>query len=121
MKNFIAGMNRQRAYVLATAQSIANEAVAVINAALASAGNVSTTSTGYAGGLDYVPYNGFPATLHRGEAVLTAVEAEDWRNGKSDVNSAGITIIQNIESVPQTPVELAAATAAYFEQARWVI
>lgn len=121
MKNFIAGMNRQRSNVMATAQSIANAAVAAINAALANAGNVSTTRTGYAGGLDYVPYNGFPATLHRGEAVLTAVEAEDWRNGKSDVNSAGITIIQNIESVPQTPVELAAATAAYFEQARWVI
>jgi len=30
-----------------------------------------------------------------------------------------IVINQSIESVPQTPVQLAAATAAYFEQARW--
>ena len=34
-------------------------------------------------------------------------------------NTSGITIIQNIQAVPQTPVELAAATEAYFEQARW--
>lgn len=32
---------------------------------------------------------------------------------------SGITIVQNISTVPQTPVEFAAATAAYFEQARW--
>lgn len=36
---------------------------------------------GRAGGLDYVPYNGFSATLHKGESVLTAREAEQWRNG----------------------------------------
>ena len=35
----------------------------------------------YATGLNYVPYDGFPAILHRGEAVLTAQEATDWRSG----------------------------------------
>lgn len=39
------------------------------------------TGGGYATGLDYVPYNGFPAILHRGEAVLTAGEAQHWRDG----------------------------------------
>lgn len=34
-----------------------------------------------AGGLDYVPYNGYAADLHRGEMVLTAREAENYRNG----------------------------------------
>ena len=33
----------------------------------------------YATGLDYVPYDEFPAILHKGEAVLTASEASDWR------------------------------------------
>lgn len=33
----------------------------------------------YATGLDYVPYDDFPALLHKGEAVLTAEEAADWR------------------------------------------
>ena len=35
-----------------------------------------------AGGLDYVPYNGYAADLHRGEMVLTAREAENYRNGR---------------------------------------
>lgn len=38
---------------------------------------------GYAMGLDYVPYNEFPARLHEGEAVLTKAEADRWRRGES--------------------------------------
>ena len=74
----------------------------------------------FAKGLTYVPYDGFIAELHRGERVLTAKENREYYDTKSDnSNTSGITIIQNIQSVPQTPVELAAATEAYFEQARW--
>ena len=36
---------------------------------------------GYATGLNYVPYNNFPAALHEGEAVLTRSQAEAWRKG----------------------------------------
>lgn len=36
---------------------------------------------GVATGMDYVPYNGFRAQLHRGEAVLTAAENQTYRNG----------------------------------------
>lgn len=46
--------------------------------------------TGFAIGNDYVPYNGYVAQLHRGEAVLTAREAEEWRrgnNGRQVVNN----------------------------------
>lgn len=80
----------------------------------------------FATGLNYVPYDNFPAFLHRGEAVLTAPEARVWRNGGSPAPAAagtggGITIIQNINVVPQTPAEFAAATEAYFEQARWML
>lgn len=32
-------------------------------------------------GLDYVPYDGYVAQLHRGEAVLTAPEAREYRSG----------------------------------------
>lgn len=71
-------------------------------------------------GMDYIPYNGMPAVLHRGEAILNAYEADQWRRGRSGGNGQGVTIVQNIQSVPQTPVQLAAATAAYFEQARWL-
>ena len=38
-------------------------------------------------GLDYVPYDEFKATLHQGEAVLTADEAKKWRNGSGSQSS----------------------------------
>lgn len=87
---------------------------------------------GFKTGLDYVPYDEFPAMLHKGEAVLTAEEATAWRAGKESASSgtsggtssgsgSGVTVIQHITAVAQTPVELASATAAYFEQARWTL
>ena len=85
--------------------------------------NANATSSGvngsHAGGLNYVPFDGYIAELHKGERVLTASEASEYNRGKNTNNTSGITIIQNIQSVPQTPVEFAAATEAYFEQARW--
>lgn len=86
-------------------------------------GSITITGKGsgeagrFATGLDYVPYDEFPAILHKGEAVLTASEANLWRNGMS----GGMTINQYIQSVPQTPVQLAAATEAQFELARWAL
>lgn len=80
-------------------------------------GSFSTShkSGSFASGLDYVPFDGYVSMLHKGEAVLTANQAKKWRAGAD----GGVTIVQNINSVPQTPVQLAAATAAYFERARW--
>ena len=72
-----------------------------------------------AGGLDYVPYNGYAADLHRGEMVLTADEADNYRRGKN--SGGGFTVYQTIYAAKQTPVELAASTAAYFQRARWAI
>lgn len=39
-------------------------------------------------GLDYVPYDEFPANLHEGEAVLTKVEAMTWRAMKDAARGA---------------------------------
>ena len=81
--------------------------------------NSSGTTGGRAGGLDYVPYNNYVANLHRGEMVLTADEADAYRRGNSGVGS--FTVNQTIYAAKQTPVELAASTAAYFQRARWAI
>jgi hypothetical protein len=78
----------------------------------------SNAPSSRANGLSYVPYDGYYALLHEGERVLTAEENKSYNNGATG-NTSGITIIQNIQTVPQTPVEFAAATEAYFEQARW--
>ena len=43
----------------------------------------------HASGLDYVPFDNYIANLHRGEAVLTASEAQDWRG-----NVAGVEALQ---------------------------
>ena len=64
----------------------------------------------FAVGKDYVPYNNYAANLHRGEAVLTRSEAEDWRSGK--MQRPNITVIQNIYSEAKTAAEL-------MEEARW--
>lgn len=46
-------------------------------------GGLAGAARGHAIGNDYVPYNNYPAMLHRGEAVLTAREADAWRRGEN--------------------------------------
>ena len=120
MDKFISGMESKRSAVESTAQSIANAAKDKINSALS---GIASGSYGRysAGGLDYVPYNGYPAILHAGEAVLTASEAKEWRSGRTTQTGGGVVINQYITAVPQTPAEMAAAAQAYFEQARWAV
>ena len=72
-------------------------------------------SGSFAGGLSYVPYDNFLANLHKGERILTAEENDDYNGGVR----GGVVVNQYISAKPTTPVELAAATQAYFQQARW--
>ncbi|MBT2761865.1 phage tail tape measure protein [Paenibacillus sp. ISL-20] len=61
--------------------------------------SVTGVFKGHNGGLDRVPYSGYNATLHAGEAVLTREEAKRWR-GDSGANGGGKTapniIIHNV-------------------------
>jgi hypothetical protein len=54
-------------------------------------------STSHAGGLSRVPYNGYQATLHKDEQVLTPEEAKEYRNGGG--GRGGVTISGNTFNV----------------------
>ncbi len=56
----------------------------------------STGSHGFATGLRYVPHDNFQARLHEGEAVLTKLEAANWRAGGT---GQGQRVAMNPESV----------------------
>lgn len=141
MSGLVAGIDSSTPGVLAKMDSLASQMksrltnsfsgfVLTINARVK-----GSNVPGAKSGLDYVPYDDYLIRLHKGEKVLTAEEARAYRSGKSAGASSGadydgvgfagggrgVTIIQNINSPVQSEVELAAATEAYFTQARWTI
>lgn len=127
--SFVAGLTNSKSSILAAAGDIGAQITQAIQANVGDinvniVGHMTVTGGGSwasrAIGMDYVPYNGLPAILHRGEAILNYHEAEEWRRGRGRGNSQGITINQTIQAVPQTPIQLAAATRAMFEQAKWI-
>ena len=128
-QGFINGMNSKVPGILSTMRSIGNQITSALQSGIGSVSIPVTVETsgsipGHKTGLDFVPYDDYLAYLHKGEAVLTAEEAAAWRAGKSaggEQSSGGVTLIQNIETVPQTPVEFADTTVAYLEQARWAM
>ena len=141
MSGLVAGIDSSTPGVLAKLDSLASQMKSRLtnsfaNYTLTIKANIKGSNIpGAKSGLDYVPYDDYLVRLHKGEKVLTAKEARTYRAGKSagasggaDYDGAGfagggrgVTIIQNINSPVQSEVELAAATEAYFTQARWTI
>lgn len=131
---FLNGMNDRVPAILDRCKSIGREITSSIQSGIGkitATVDIETSGTipGHANGLDFVPYDNYLAYLHKGEAVLTASEAKAWRSGSVPSNTdsgaaqtaRGIVINQYIQAVPQTAADTAAATEAYFEQARWAI
>ncbi|MBQ2284578.1 MAG: hypothetical protein II244_02800 [Clostridia bacterium] len=59
----------------------------------------------HADGLDYVPYDGYIAELHKGERVQTADEANDWRSGLTAAKKAiNLTASYPLNSIPSGAV-----------------
>lgn len=87
----------------------ADDAVGSASGAASGAGR--RTYPKYAVGLDYVPSDEYMAELHRGEAVLTRSEAEEWRAGEGGRGTT-INVYQSIYSEAKTAAEL-------MREARW--
>ena len=74
----------------------------------------STNPRGFATGLYSVPYDNFPALLHRNETVLTRAQADEYRKGGGGSAESKQDIYNiNIQSTAESPSE----TAAYIKQA----
>ena len=84
--------------------------------------NVNKTTSGvdgsHAGGLSYVPFDGYIAELHRGERVLTANEAREYRRDDKQ-NGGGVNIVQNFYSQAKTAADL--MQEALYQQERAVL
>lgn len=59
----------------------------------------------HANGLDYVPYNGYVAELHKGERVLTKQENEEYNKNRGKASQGGDTF--NFYNTQPTPYEYA--------------
>ena len=69
------------------------------------AGNHGCTNGSFAVGLDYVPFDGFLASLHEGESILTAEENRIWQRFKNgaqpqtmDYDALGATMRENVQA-----------------------
>lgn len=80
VESLMAGMNARTDALYTQAQSIASNIRDIINSALNSGPSVQKKkkSGSHAGGLNYVPFDGYVAELHKGERVLTASEARAY-------------------------------------------
>ena len=58
-----------------------------------------TNFTPHASGLDYVPYNGYPAILHKGERIMTRWENEAYMGGGYSIDDLTNAVTYALGSV----------------------
>ncbi|NFA44540.1 hypothetical protein EXM65_18795, partial [Clostridium botulinum] len=67
-------------------------------------------------GLNYVPYDGYSATLHKGERVLTAKENKEYIQG-NNTSSNGLTLkIENFNNNRNTDVKQLMQEAEFYRK-----
>lgn len=104
--------------VLEWVEGTVNDAIDIINSVIKFINNIPGVDLGpldkvtfarLAIGKDYVPYDNYPAYLHKGEAVLTAREADEWRRGEG---GGGKTVNLNIyaQQLSQADMDYIVAT-----------
>jgi hypothetical protein len=63
-------------------------------------------------GLDYVPYDGYVARLHKGERVLTAQENREYSGGSSSNGKPFVINIANMNVREEADIDRIAASLA---------
>jgi len=71
-----------------------------------SSGGGGRTSGSHRNGLEEVPYDGYIAELHKGEMVLTAAEANQYKSGSVDLVNALSTVLGMSNQNTNQPVYL---------------
>jgi hypothetical protein len=103
-------------------RSSAVSASAAISSIFSTGPKSNAHTAQFATGLERVPYDGFPAILHKDEMVLDRKDANAYRNGDAPGPSkGGVTVNQYIQSVPQTASELAFQTMNALEMLRFSV
>lgn len=74
----------------------------------------SLVAGSHASGLNYVPFDGYIAELHRGEMVVPAKQADDLRRGKT---RPAVSVVQYISSEAKTAADLMQEAVWYQERA----
>lgn len=80
----------------------------------ASGKNIIHVNGSHASGLNYVPFDGYIAELHRGEMVVPAKQADDLRQGKTRPT---VSVVQYISSEAKTAADLMQEAVWYQERA----
>lgn len=75
--------------------------------------NVNKTTSGvdgsHAGGLDYVPFDGYLAELHQGEKILTAAEAAAYRSGQTGQGTKVFNLTIHTQSLSKEDLDMIVA------------
>lgn len=85
MQDTVSGMNLESIVTLIADTSGLQAAVNAtgLSSTVRIHGNPYSPDSSEASGLDYVPKDGYLARVHKGEAILNKVQADQWRGGSS--------------------------------------